>query len=310
MSLDDGEDFVVEAGYEPPAAELFAKAHVKGHVRGDGVYVRPYQRRGGSKPVPVQHPKMHDDGKPIMINDPHFASAPSTWDNPNAVATWLPNGDAPKGLHGVPFRRWRDHPTTTEGWDYVDGVNDDLEEPAFHCPPGKKAAAGVIIEEPDGRVWCISPTNGFGGYRTTFPKGTAEEGLSLQANAIKEAFEESGLQIRITGFIGDFERTTSKARMYRAVRIGGTPVEAGWETQSVHLIPKGDLYDHLNGWADHPVAEMIGAGPAPKKPPPPVPKAGWNWGGQKGMFPGEDKGKDDGYFKGPKPQTPFPEKKT
>lgn len=240
------------------------KAHVKGHMRGS-VYVRPYERGLGGTDLPAHHhPKPGEDGKPVLVKWPHHASTPSTWHNADAVATFVPGGDAPTAINGVPLRRWKDHPRTAEGWDYDDGVNDEIHEPPFHLAPGKKAAAGVIIEEPDGRVWLTAPTNGFGGYDATFPKGTAEHGLSLQANAIKEAFEETGLRIRITGFIGDFERTTSKARMYRAVRVGGTPVEMGWESQAIHLVPKGDLYEHLNGDADHPIAELIGAGPAPK----------------------------------------------
>src|SRR3546814_3051951 len=95
-----------------------------------------------------------------------------------------------------------------------------FRSPPFHVSPGKVASSGVIVEEPDGRVWLVGPTNGFGGYRSTFPKGNAEPELSLQANAIKEAFEETGLRVKITGFVGDFTRTTSVARLYRAVRVG------------------------------------------------------------------------------------------
>ncbi len=104
----------------------------------------------------------------------------------------------------------------------------------------------------------IAPSNKFGGCEATFPKGTIEGGLSLQGNAIKEVFEETGLKIEITGFIGDFKRTTSVARMYRARRVGGSPVSMGWETQAVHLVPKERLYDHLNMHPDHVIAEKLG----------------------------------------------------
>ncbi len=241
------------------------KAHVKGHVRADGVYVRPYDRGGPSMPNAKHHPRPGENGKPVLVDQPHHASAHSTWTSPDAVATFLPDGDTPLSLNKVALRSWKDHPKTNEGWDYTDGVNDDLVEPRFNIPVGKKASSGCIIEEVDGRVWLTAPTNGFGGYDHTFPKGSAEPDLSLQANAVKECFEETGLRVRITGFIGDFERTTSVARMYRAVRIGGTPSDMGWEAQAVVLCPKGHLYEHLNGPADHPIAEMIGAGPAPKK---------------------------------------------
>lgn len=253
-----------------------AKAHVKGHMRGSH-YVRPYERGDGpNHPDPHHHPQRDDQGRPVLIKKPHHPSAPSTWDNPEGIATFVPGGDVPLELNGVPFRRWKGHPTTLEGWDYVDGINEDLDEPPLVVKPGKSVGAGVIIEEPDGRVWLTAPTNAFGGYEATFPKGTAEKELSLQAAAIKEAFEETGLKIEITGFIGDFERTTSVARMYRARRVGGTPVAMGWESQAVHLVPRGNLYDLLNGRADHPVAEAVGAGPAPEKPKPAPMKSLWS----------------------------------
>lgn len=263
---------------------LLAKARVKGYSKKDGTYVKPHDRQdqpGGQKQLPLaakvrqptetdevlhHHPRQGENGDKVVVNHPSHPSAPSTWHNPKAVATFVPNGDVPASLNGVALTAWKDHPRTNEGWDYIDGVDDNLDEPHFHLPPGKKAASGVIIEEPDGRVWLVAPTNQFGGYEASFPKGTAEPDLSLQANAIKEAFEECGLKVEITGFLGDYERTTSKARMYRARRVGGTPIAMGWESQAVHLVPKGLLYDHLNMWTDHGIAEAIGAGPAPEKP--------------------------------------------
>jgi ADP-ribose pyrophosphatase YjhB (NUDIX family) len=245
-----------------------AKSHVKGYSKADGTYVRPHDRAGMSAPPPPSmHPKLGEKDEDVLIKEPHHGSAPSTWNNPEATATFLPDGDVPAGLNGIPFRPWRDHPRTVEGWDYVDGVNEGLEEKPLQLSPGKKAASGVIIEESDGSVWIIHPTNKFGGYESSYPKGTAEPGLSLQAGAIKEAYEESGLKIRITGILGDFGRTTSVARMYRAVRVGGCPSDCGWETQAVSLVPRDQLYEHLNGYADWPIAEQIGAGPAPAPPP-------------------------------------------
>jgi 8-oxo-dGTP pyrophosphatase MutT (NUDIX family) len=258
-----------------------AKAYVKGHARADGTYVKPYNTKVQSAAAPAHHfhPQFDDKGAPVKLHAPSNASAASTWHNPQAVATFVPDGDVPLGLNGIPFREWKDHPVTADGWDYVDGVDDDLDEPPFVQGSKKYAASGVVIEEPDGRVWLIAPSNQFGGYEASFPKGTAEEGLSLQANAVKEAFEESGLKVRITGFLGDFERTMSKARIYRAQRIGGTPTAMGWESQAVHLVPKDKLYDHLNMWSDHGIAEVIGAGPAPE-PPKKAPTQKSKWGNE------------------------------
>jgi 8-oxo-dGTP pyrophosphatase MutT (NUDIX family) len=251
-------------GAAPSSAEALVKSRIPGYTKRDGTYVKPHSRTGEAHAhVAQQHPRAGEKGEVVVVHQPSHASAVSTWHSPNAVATFLPDGDVPASLNGIQLRQWKDHPTTAEGWDYVDGVNDDLVEPKFKLPPGKKAASGVIIQEPDGRVWLVAPTNAFGGYEATFPKGTAEPDLSLQANAIKEAFEECGLQVEITGLLGDYERTTSVARMYTAKRVGGTPIAMGWESQAVHLVPKDKLYDVLNMWSDHSIVEDIGGGSAP-----------------------------------------------
>jgi len=212
-----------------------------------------------SYPNALKHPKPNDDGKSVMINEPETPSAPETWTDPGAIALFVPGGAVPAELNGVPFIPWTDHPVTLDGWDYVDGQMDDLDEPAMKLVNGKEAAAGAVIEEADGRVWVVRPSNGFAGYDCTFPKGHAEMELSLQAAAIKEAWEESGIKIQITGFIKDVERGQTISRYYTAKRVGGTPADCGWESQGVALVPKGQLIDELKSPIDHPVAYLIGA---------------------------------------------------
>jgi ADP-ribose pyrophosphatase YjhB (NUDIX family) len=80
-----------------------------------------------------------------------------------------------------------------------------------------------VIREKDGRVWLMRPSKGFGGYDQTFPKGGLEDGLTPQENAIKEAYEETGLKVKITGFAGDHEGDTTVSRFYFAEREGGDP---------------------------------------------------------------------------------------
>jgi 8-oxo-dGTP pyrophosphatase MutT (NUDIX family) len=124
------------------------------------------------------------------------------------------------------------------------GAPDDGEpviEPAFVLPPGLKPAAGAVVVEDDGRIWLVSPTNGFGGYGTTFPKGRVDRGGTLQQTAVREVFEESGLVVRLEAFLIDVRRTQTFTRYYIAKRIGGCPSRMGWETQAVHLVPAGRL---------------------------------------------------------------------
>lgn len=266
----------------------FFKSHVKGHFR-NGKWVKDYDTSVvakqkpllpdlfsghghswlNSKPKPPPpppegyHPKPGEKGEKIGIQRLSTATPVEAFSDPRAIATVLPGGDLPASLHGVPFEPWDDAPQTIEGWASVEGQN-AMDERPLEAPKGMKVGAGVIVIEPDGRVWVVHPTNRFGGYKGTFPKGTQEEGLSLQASAIKEAYEESGLKVEIQHHLMDVKRTTSVARYYVAKRVGGSPSDAGWESQAVSLVPVRDLYTALNMTPDHKLAEMLGAGPPPK----------------------------------------------
>lgn len=192
----------------------------------------------------ILHPKTRENGGRVRIESPHIPSDPTTWADAASVATFVPGGKCPESLHGVAFTPWRDHPTTVSGWNAVAGQMPGLKELPMPRVEGKHEAAGVVAVEVDGRVWTVSPTNRYGGYENTFPKGTLAVGINPQASAIKEALEESGLRVEITGFLVDVQRSTSVTRYYSARRVGGTPTDAGWESQAVHLVPLAALPAH------------------------------------------------------------------
>lgn len=206
----------------------------------------------GGKPKPKVHPpgaKTHpqkdDKGREMIIDYPSIASKPHTWSDHKKTATFTPFSETPDVLNNIKFRSWT---PPEKGWNGVSGTKPGIDEANPFVPTkGKSTGAGVIIMEPDGRIWLTEPTNNYGNYDFTFPKGTAETGLTLQENAIKEAWEETGLKVKITGLIGDVERTTSRARFYLAVRESGTPKDMGFESQSVALTPMSNalqLLDH------------------------------------------------------------------
>lgn len=159
-------------------------------------------------------------------------------------------------LNGIPFEPWVEAINfSKDDWNSL--ANPDVKEPVFPTVPGKKHAAGCIIIEPDGRFWLVEPANHFGGYEHTFPKGKLEPDMTAQSTAIKETYEESGLQVEITGYAADSERTTSITRYYFAKRIGGTPASFGWETQAVKLVPPNELNKYLNMDIDKKLAQQV-----------------------------------------------------
>ncbi len=126
-------------------------------------------------------------------------------------------------------------------------------------------AAGAVVLEGDGRVWLVAPTNEYGGYKSTFPKGRLTPGLSLQQSAVKEALEEAGLRVMLTAHLVDVPRSSTYTRYYLAQRVGGHPGSMGWESQAVHLVPKDKLVSMLKSLYDRPILEALRTFPSRKR---------------------------------------------
>ena len=188
----------------------------------------------------IYHPRTKENGEQVLIKAPHTPTPIEAWTTPSATAIVTPDGPMPEVLSGIPFKSWDSAPRKMADWVKVAGQA-DIHEPAFNSF-GMAPASGVVVIEPDGRVWLAAPSNGFGGYKQTFPKGRKDHpGISLQANAIKEAYEEAGLRVVVDAHLIDTRRTTTYTRYYVAHRVGGCPSAVGWESQAVFLATMEDL---------------------------------------------------------------------
>lgn len=188
--------------------------------------------------MPVYHPHKDENGKLVVLANPSTPTVEGAWHDADHHATTVPASPMPECINGIPVAPWTHAPATEAGWQaLVAGCT--FDEPPFEAPPGKKPASGVVVVEPDGRVWVVSPRNQFGGYTNTFPKGRVARAdhASLRANAVREAHEESGLKVELTGFLIDVPRSTTFTRYYVGRRIGGCPSDMGWESQAAHLVP-------------------------------------------------------------------------
>jgi 8-oxo-dGTP pyrophosphatase MutT (NUDIX family) len=193
------------------------------------------------------HPRYNDTGHSVMLTKPSKPTSLFCWDDSTAIARVVPDGPLPGELNGLALAPWQS----------VECEAPDLTVPPLAIVPGKAPAAGAVVVEPDGRVWVIHPSNAFGGYRATFPKGKQEPGLSLEQTAIKETFEETGLIITLTGWLVDVQRSASLTRYFLARRLGGTPAAMGWESQAVSLVPRDRLPEMLHHPNDHPLLEAL-----------------------------------------------------
>ncbi|MFO1412946.1 MAG: NUDIX hydrolase [Burkholderiales bacterium] len=206
------------------------------------------------------HPRRDEHGARVALWQPHAPTPLDTWADAKACATVVPDGPMPEAVCALPFVPWREAPRDGAGWEHL-AAQATFGEPKFVPAPGKKPASGAVIVEPDGRVWVVAPSNRHGGYAATFPKGTLDPkaGLSLRANAIKEAHEEAGLAIELTGFLVDAQRTQTTTRYYLARRVGGCPSTMGWESQAVHLVPRSQLAALVDHAKDRPVLAALAA---------------------------------------------------
>jgi ADP-ribose pyrophosphatase YjhB (NUDIX family) len=204
------------------------------------------------------HPRPNDQGDPIVLRQPHQPTALAAWEQPYVLATVTPDAPMPAAVAGLAIAAWQAAPTSNEGWKQL-AATMAFEEPPAMAVAGLLPASGVIVVEPDGRVWVVSPSNRYGGYSNTFPKGKNElaQALCLSANALKEVFEEAGLQVELTGFLCDSVRSTSVTRYYLARRLGGNPAGMCWESQAVHLVPAAQLAAFVSHQSDQAIVVAL-----------------------------------------------------
>ena len=204
------------------------------------------------------HPRKNDKGQPFELTQPSKGSDLSTWSQAGQLATVVPDGPMPELVNYLEIGSRVNAPRNAAGWEQLASAS-NFAEPPMQTVSGKPPASGAVVVEPDGRVWVVSPSNKFGGYTHTFPKGklVQADGLSLRANALKEVFEESGLQVELTGFLCDSIRSTSVTRFYLAMRVGGNPAAMGWESQGTHLVPMEQLAQFVSHANDEIVIKSL-----------------------------------------------------
>lgn len=204
------------------------------------------------------HPKKDDHGLSVELRHPSTPTDLACWSDPSRLATTVPGAVMPNAIGALGVESWWASPTDDEGWEQLARAA-SFPEPELSVTTGKRPASGAVIIEDDGRVWVISPSNQFGGYQNTFPKGRLFSGqtLSLRANALKEVFEETGLRVELRAHLMDAERSLTTTRYYLARRIGGNPADMGWETQAVHLVPQSQLPQFVGHPNDRPVVQAI-----------------------------------------------------
>jgi 8-oxo-dGTP pyrophosphatase MutT (NUDIX family) len=188
----------------------------------------------------MHHPSLCR-GKKVEITTPTLPTEPETWHNASAVAVFVPGGTCPQALCGIPMQQAA-LPSDSDCLAALAG--DSTKDPEWALPVGQPdliRKAGAIIVEPDGRLWIIEPANHYFGTVASLPKGTLDNETCPRLTALREVFEETGLIVQLGEHLADVQRDDATVRLYRARRVSGRPVDMGWESQSVRLVPPDQL---------------------------------------------------------------------
>lgn len=120
-----------------------------------------------------------------------------------------------------------------------------------YTPPKHIVSAATIVVNEAGEVLLIKgPRRGW-----EMPGGQVEEGESLAQAAIRETFEESGIEVEIVRFCGVFQNVSRSIcnTLFLAKPIGGTPttspesLEVGFfpVEQALEMVTNGNFRDRI-----------------------------------------------------------------
>lgn len=194
----------------------------------------------------IYHPHTDSENNKVAILRPDIPSSPHLWHDSTQAVCFTPGCVVPNHLNNIPIK------SIKPNWDNHTVKDIDSHIP-FHNSLGFHTAAGIVIVEPDHRVWLTTPSNHYGGYKFTFPKGSRNDREHLRHTAVRETHEETGLLAEPLAYLGDYKRHTSVSRMYVGRRVSGSPADQGWESQAIHLIP----LEHLHNYVHTPVDQTI-----------------------------------------------------
>jgi 8-oxo-dGTP pyrophosphatase MutT (NUDIX family) len=84
--------------------------------------------------------------------------------------------------------------------------------------------------------------------------------VSLEQNALKELYEEMGLEARIVDVLGDYVGDTGTTRFFIGEKTGGEATAFGPETDDVRLVTYEEARELLNRARDKKVLDDLYAG--------------------------------------------------
>lgn len=122
----------------------------------------------------------------------------------------------------------------------------DLHTPELFGPRQDDAAYGAVVFDDQGRVLLRRPTNEFGGYAWTWPKGKQAAGDHPIDTAVREVAEETGYTIETVGLLrGGFSSGSSTSHFFVARAVHHDPKTMHWETEAVEWLTPEEAVERI-----------------------------------------------------------------
>lgn len=120
-------------------------------------------------------------------------------------------------------------------------------------PAVEETSAGGLVVDDQGRAALIARTDRHGRLLWSLPKGHLEDGESLEAAAVREVSEETGITGRVLAPLGviDFYFTADDRRVHKTVHHyllkaeGGELSSADIEVEDVDWVPLEEVTSRL-----------------------------------------------------------------
>ena len=134
-------------------------------------------------------------------------------------------------------------------------AGDPGDEITVHASAPRRVARAVIVDgegvwlyKADEEIWCM------------FPGGGVEPDELPEEAAIREAKEETGLDVELIRWLADFNDEFAERSYYLAKRIGGEPAtvdEDGDRPVRVFLVPFQEAFGRLTSPYDRAALQML-----------------------------------------------------
>ena len=116
----------------------------------------------------------------------------------------------------------------------------------------KWTSAGCVItpRKQPAYVYLIQPANNWGPW--SLPKGRVDQGESIEQAALREVWEETGLEVKILkdSYLGLFEGSTSWTHYFLARHVRGVP-ETNEEVSAIEILSFAEALKLVKNSGNH-----------------------------------------------------------